>query len=121
MSAQEFNYLLAFVLIAIVSSGLIGALMLAKALKNFKKIDIPPGSGFADTLLLTPLYIVIAIDLLDLGLDFLSAPISWTVLDRLGLKALRQVAVVEAVIPGTQLFPTMTLCWLGVRLYSRIN
>ena len=57
-----------------------------------------------------------AIDLLDLALDFLAAPISWLILDRLGLKALRGVSAVEALIPGTQLIPTMTLCWFGVRL-----
>jgi hypothetical protein len=40
------------------------------------------------------------------------------ILDQLGLKALRGVSAVEALIPGTQLIPTMTLCWFGVRLFG---
>jgi hypothetical protein len=79
-------------------------------------LHIPSDATFSETLLLAPLSLVILIDLLDLALDFLAAPISWAILDRLGLKALRGVASVEALVPGTQLIPTLTLCWFGVRL-----
>jgi hypothetical protein len=87
-----------------------------------RSLDIPQDATFAETLFLTPLSIVIAIDLLDLALDVLAAPLSWAILDRLGLKALRGVAAVEALIPGTQFIPTLTLCWFGARLLdSRIG
>jgi hypothetical protein len=36
----------------------------------------------------------------------------------LGLKALRNTAVLEAIIPGTQIIPTLTLAWIGVRLFN---
>ena len=86
------------------------------ALLKIRKLDVPPNASFIETLYYTPLLVVIAVDLLDLVFDFLAAPISWTLLDRLGLKALRGVSTVEALIPGTQLIPTMTLCWIGARL-----
>jgi len=60
--------------------------------------------------------VVVLIDLLDFALDFLAAPLAWVILDRLGLKALRGVSTVEALIPLTQVVPTMTLCWIGARL-----
>jgi hypothetical protein len=63
--------------------------------------------------------VVVFLDVLDLALDFLSAPIAWIVLDRLGLKGLRGFATVESFIPLTQAIPTMTLCWIGVRLMGR--
>lgn len=94
----------------------IGGLLLILAVRRVRNLDIPPDADFSETLLYTPFVVVFAIDLLDLGLDILAAPVSWAVLDRLGLKALRGVAAVEALIPGTQLIPTLTLCWFGVRL-----
>ena len=47
------------------------------------------------------------------------APIAWIVLDRLGLKGLRGFATVESFVPFTQMLPTMTVAWLGVRLFGR--
>ncbi len=90
-------------------------LLLLVVIRQVRRIDIPPDAGFQETLLLTPFSVVLLIDLLDLGLDFLAAPISWVILDRLGLKALRGVSTVEAIIPLTQAIPTMTLAWIGVR------
>ncbi len=91
-------------------------LMIAYAVRQLRQIEIPADAGFVETLQLVPLSLVVAIDLLDLSLDFLAAPVAWVLLDRLGLKALRGVSTVEAFIPATQLIPTMTLTWLGVRL-----
>lgn len=85
---------------------------------TIKRLDIPPDANFRETLLLTPLVVVLMIDLLDLGLDFLAAPFAWIILDRLGLKALRNVSAIEALIPLTQPIPTLTLSWLGVRLFK---
>jgi hypothetical protein len=95
---------------------LLGLTLAGIALFKLRKLDVPLNASFVETLYYTPLLVVVAVDLLDLAFDFLAAPISWTLLDRLGLKALRGVSTVEALIPGTQLIPTMTLCWIGVRL-----
>jgi hypothetical protein len=87
-------------------------------IKQVKKIDVPPDAGFAETLHYTPFLVVVLIDLLDFALDFLAAPLAWVILDRLGLKALRGVSTVEALVPLTQAVPTMTLCWIGARLLT---
>jgi hypothetical protein len=91
-------------------------LLLIVVIRQVRKINVPPDASFQETLLLTPISVVLMIDLLDLGLDFLAAPIAWIILDRLGLKALRGVSAVEAVIPLTQAIPTMTLAWIGARV-----
>lgn len=100
-------------------SALIALLLLIIVIIQARRINVPPGAGFAETLLHTPLTVVLFLDFLDLGLDLLAAPIAWVVLDRIGLKALRGVAAVEAFIPMTQAIPTMTLSWIGVRLIGR--
>jgi hypothetical protein len=89
------------------------------AYRQVRRMHIPSDAGFAETLLLTPFVVVLFVDLLDLAFDFLSAPIAWLILDRMGLKALRNVAALEALVPFTQLIPTMTLAWIGVRLLVR--
>ena len=94
------------------------ALLLTYAIYRLKKIRVPADSDFGETLSVTPLALVVAIDLLDFGLDILSAPITWVVLDRLGLRSLRGVSLIQAVIPLTQPIPIMTLCWLAVRFYG---
>ncbi len=90
---------------------------------SVRKIDVPPGAGFGETLLHTPLIVVLFLDVMDLALDFLGAPIAWVSLDRLGLKGLRAVAAVEALIPFTQVIPVMTISWIGARLlgFQRID
>ncbi len=100
-------------------SALIAALLFVVVIVQARRIDVPEGAGFAETLLHTPLSVVLFLDFLDLALDLLAAPIAWVVLDRIGLKALRGVAAVEAFIPMTQVVPTMSLAWLGVRLIGR--
>lgn len=99
-----------------ITSFVLFLLMISIGIRRLRKTDIPPDATFVETLRLVPFSIVLAIDLLDLSLDVLAAPIAWVLLDRLGLKALRGLAVVEGVIPGTQFIPTLTACWLGVRL-----
>lgn len=87
--------------------------------RHLRRIHVPPGASFGETLLYTPLSLVIFIDLLDWGLDILAAPIAWVVLDRLGLRALRNVSAVEALIPFTQFIPTLTLSWVWVRMFGQ--
>lgn len=94
-------------------------LLLAIILIQVRRIHVPPGADFSETLLYTPFLVVLFLDVLDLSLDFLSAPIAWIVLDRLGLKGLRGFATVESLVPFTQAIPTMTLAWIGVRLLGR--
>ena len=86
--------------------------------RKLRRLDIPPNAGFAETLLYTPFIVVVFIDLLDWGLDILAAPVVWVVLDRLGLRALRNVSAIEALIPFTQPIPTLTASWIWVRLFG---
>ena len=94
---------------------ILGVIILWIASKQVKNIDVPEGATFSETLHYTPFIVVLGIDLLDFGLDFLAAPIAWVILDNFGLKALRGVSVVESLIPGTQLLPTMTAAWIFVK------
>jgi hypothetical protein len=88
-------------------------------IRRLKRINVPANAGFAETLLYTPLLLVIFVDLLDFALDILAAPFTWVVLDRLGLRALRGVAAFEALLPFTQFIPTMTLAWFAARMFGR--
>ncbi|MCB0078084.1 MAG: hypothetical protein KDD73_11780 [Anaerolineales bacterium] len=83
-----------------------------------KRLRIPDSATFIEAMRLTPLSVVVFLDLLDLGLDFFSTPISWVMLSRLGLTKLRGVTALEAIIPGTQVLPTMTVAWLAIRLFG---
>lgn len=87
-------------------------------IRRLRRLNVPPDAGFGETLLYVPFLLVVFIDLLDWGLDVLSAPITWALLDRLGLRALRNVSTVEALIPFTQFIPTLTLSWLWVRFFG---
>ena len=117
---EEFLQNFVLILLSVMSVALVLAiLLLAIIIIQVRRIQVPPGAGFAETLLYTPLLVVLFLDVLDLALDFLSAPIAWVVLDRLGLKGLRGVATVESLIPFTQAIPAMTLSWIGVRLFGK--
>ncbi len=120
MDLTEFLRNFGLTLLTVMGIALILSLMLlAIVWRQVKRIHIPPDATFGQTLLLTPFLVVVMIDLLDFALDFLAAPISWLILDRLGLKALRGVSVVETLVPFTQAIPTMTLAWIWVRLFPR--
>ena len=97
----------------------IGGLLLAWVLWRVKRVELPPEADFVTALRFTPFIIVVILDLLDFGLDFLSVPIAWTLLGRLGLAPLRGVTILEELIPGTQLLPTMTAAWVLARLFGR--
>jgi hypothetical protein len=98
--------------IALVSSGF----LLALAVRQLKRIKLPPNAGFVATLQGIPLILVLGLDLLDLALDFLAAPVAWVILEYLGLKGLQAVTVLEGLVPGTQFIPTLTVCWIVSRL-----
>ena len=96
---------------------ILALLLLAIVWRQVKQIKIPPDATFGETLQLTPFLVVVMIDLLDFALDFLAAPIAWILLDRMGLKALRGVSVVESLVPLTQVIPTMTIAWIWARIF----
>jgi hypothetical protein len=116
MTAETLRTIGLYLAGAMAISFILSILLLLVVIRQAKKINVPEGAGFAETLLYTPFLVVVLIDLLDFALDFLAAPLAWVILDRLGLKALRGVSTVEALIPLTQVVPTMTLCWIGARL-----
>jgi hypothetical protein len=117
-SAETLRLIAIVLLGGMLISMLLAALLFFFAVRKLRRINIPPGAGFGETLLYTPFSLVLFIDLLDWGLDILAAPITWIVLDRLGLRALRNVSTVEALIPFTQPIPTLTLAWIWVRLFG---
>jgi hypothetical protein len=84
---------------------------------RIKRINLPPDADTLTALRLTPLSVVILLDLLDLGLDFLAAPFAWIILSKLGLGPLRGVTVAESLIPGTGAIPTMTAAWILARVF----
>lgn len=88
---------------------------LALIWRSITRLQVPREAGFFSTMRYVPLTLVILLDLLDFGLDIFAAPVSWLVLDRLGLKGLRNKAAIEALIPFTQTIPTFTLGWLAAR------
>lgn len=108
------------VMLLLFGLGLTGSLaMLGWIAWRIKRIDLPPDADVLTALRATPLPVVIALDLLDMTLDILAAPFSWVLLGYLGLKPLREVTLIEVLIPGTQFLPTMTAAWLVVRLLDR--
>lgn len=105
-----------YIVLTLMGGGLVVALLLLIwVVWQVRRINIPPGADWMTALRATPLVVVILLDLLDFSLDFLSAPIAWILLSYLGLKPLRGVTAVEGLLPGTQLFPTMTIAWLVAR------
>jgi hypothetical protein len=98
---------------------LLTVLLLAIVLWRIRRINLPPNADPVTALRMTPLSVVIVLDMLDLTLDFLSAPLAWTLLTRLGLQPLRGAAAIVSLIPGTQFLPTMTLAWFIARLIRR--
>ena len=88
---------------------------LALIYQRIRRLRIPAEADFFTTLRMVPLSLAILLDLLDFGLDFLSAPVAWIVLDRLGLANLRNKAVIEALIPMTGAIPTFTISWIAAR------
>ncbi len=98
---------------------LISIILIAWLLFKIRRIRLMPDADALDALRASPLSVVIVLDLLDLALDIFSAPISWFLLDRLGLKPLRGAAVIKDLIPFTEFVPAMTIGWVGVRVYDR--
>ncbi len=108
------NYL--YILLLLVGGAFGIALLLSGwVIWRVRRIHLPSDADLLTALRLTPFVVVVLLDLLDFSLDFLSAPIAWILLGRLGLTPLRGVTVLEELVPGTQLIPTMTAAWVIAR------
>jgi hypothetical protein len=92
---------------------LIGLFAVARRIRHLR---IPSNADFFTTMRHVPISLPILLDLLDFGLDIFAAPISFVMLDRMGLRGLRNKAAIEALIPFTQPIPTFTLGWLAARV-----
>ncbi len=110
-----------------VVTGLLIAMMVALAVasvglalmwRSVKRLNVPAEAGFFATMHHVPLLLMVLLDLLDFGLDIFAAPVSWVILDRLGLRALRNKAALEALLPFTQTVPIFSLAWLAARLLN---
>ena len=99
-------------------AAVLGLIGIALIYRRIKRLNIPEQATFRETLQRVPFSVVLVLDLLDLGFDFLAAPLVWVLLGRFNLGALRRVSVVEALIPGTQFIPTLTASWLAVRWFD---
>lgn len=107
------------VLIVIAAVALVlSALVLAFAVRALRRVRVPPDADFFTTVRAVPLSLVVGLDLLDLALDSFSAPIIWLILNRYGLKALRNVGAIEALIPITGPIPTLTIAWFAARIFK---
>jgi hypothetical protein len=105
------------VILSLVGSGLLLSLaLLGVVVWRVRKIRLPENADWITTMRMTPLVVVLLLDLLDFSLDIFSVGITWPLLGYLGLKPLRNITVLEGIIPGTQLIPTLTLTWLLARL-----
>jgi hypothetical protein len=94
---------------------LVGLLVIARQIRQLR---VPFNADFFTTMRYVPISLVILLDLLDFGLDIFAAPISFIILDRMGLRGLRNKAAIEALIPFTQPIPTFTLGWIAARLLN---
>jgi hypothetical protein len=101
------------------SALVIAVLLLGWVIWRVRRINLPPDADFVTALRATPFVVVLVLDLLDFGLDFLSVPVAWVLLGRLGLAPLRGVTVLEELVPGTQFLPMMTAAWVIARLVGR--
>lgn len=104
---------LILIVLGVVALG--GILLLITAGRQVRNIDIPPDADFFETLRLVPITIPLALDMLDFAFDIFAAPVAWIILELMGLKSLQFITVMEALIPGTQILPTMTIGWVIAR------
>jgi hypothetical protein len=110
--------LLFWLLVAMGAALVVALVGLALIARRIRELRVPYEAGFFATMRYVPLSLVILLDLLDFALDIFAAPISWIILDRLGLRGLRNKAAIEALIPFTQPIPTFTISWLAARLLN---
>jgi hypothetical protein len=118
VNTEGFGDLLFWLLVAMGVALAIAFVGLALLWRSIRRLNVPADAGYFETMRYVPLALVVVLDLLDFGLDIFAAPVSWLILDRLGLRGLRNKAAVEALIPFTQPIPTFTLSWVGARVFG---
>lgn len=118
MFDSEIGQFFFWLLIAMGAAILIALAGLALMVRQIRRLRVPPQAGFFATMHYIPLTLVVLLDLLDFGLDIFAAPVSWVILDRMGLRGLRNKAAIEALIPFTQPIPTFTLSWAAARMFN---
>jgi hypothetical protein len=109
---QQLGIIVLLVMATSAGIALLGLWMIARSIRN---IQVPRNADFFTTMRYVPLTLVILLDMLDLGLDVFAAPLSWLVLDRMGMPNLRDKAAVEALLPFTGPIPTFTIAWFLAR------
>ncbi len=102
---------------AIVTALVLALVLMVYVFTRIRRINLPPDADVLTALRLTPLSVVVMLDLLDFALDIFAAPFAWVILSKLGLGPLRAVTVAESLIPFTQALPTMTVAWILARVY----
>lgn len=108
------------IIVLCMGGALIGAIaLLITAARQIRDLDIPEDADFFETLQHVPITVPIALDLLDLAFDFFAAPIAWVILELMGLQALQMITVLEGIIPGTQVIPTLTIAWVLSRTIKK--
>ena len=110
---MDLRNFIAAVAVAVLVVLALAAAAIYVAYRKLRRIRIAADSDFFTTVRAVPLSLVIGLDLLDIGLDVFSTPITWMLLDRLGLKSLRNIATVKAVVPVLDMIPALTLAWLA--------
>ncbi|HEY7213203.1 MAG TPA: hypothetical protein VIC28_01170 [Thermoanaerobaculia bacterium] len=115
---MDWGSLLKVLIVIAVTALVLAGLVLTLAVRALRRIRVPPDADFFTTVRAVPLSLMVGLDLLDLALDTFSAPIIWLILNRYGLKALRNVGAVEALIPITGPIPTLTLAWFAARIFK---
>lgn len=88
---------------------------LSLLVRSMRRLHVPHDADFFTTMRLIPLPLVVLLDMLDFGMDVFATPLVWLFLDRMGLRSLRNKAVVEALIPFTGPIPTFTIAWVAAR------
>ncbi|GAC1547380.1 MAG: hypothetical protein NVS4B8_12110 [Herpetosiphon sp.] len=112
------NTVLRQLAILLVAVAVVGFIMFWWVARRLRKLPLAPNAGFASTLRVVPLALVVALDLLDFGLNVLSAPITWFLLSRFKLQGLRRWAVIKDLIPFDGPIPLLTLAWVAVRVFK---
>lgn len=121
LSISEFRDLLNLLLLIFGVGLVLSLILLMWVIWRVKRINLPADADPITALRATPLGVAILLDLLDLTLDFLAAPLAWTLLSYLGLRPLRGVTMLWLLIPMTQALPIMTVSWIFVRLTKRLQ
>jgi len=113
---ESFGNILTTLLIIMAVCVVVSLLGLLLVARSIRRLRIPADADFFTTMRHVPITLPILLDMLDFGLDIFAAPISFVLLDRMGLRGLRNKAAIEALIPFTQPIPTFIISWVPSRM-----